>query len=113
MLDFIPYITDNNVMAFLMLLLRFAGILAFFPFFDNQIIPVSIRAALAFILAVVFMPMVKEIVVYNSLVAFIIGGMFEVLLGLNFLEKKNQKCSIVTKEQLPLQVMLVHMETWQ
>ncbi len=81
MLDFLPYITDANVMAFLMLLLRFGGILAFFPFFDNQIIPISVRAALAFVLAVVFMPMVKDIISYPSLSAFMIGGVFEILLG--------------------------------
>lgn len=81
MLDFLPYITNANVMAFLMLLLRFGGILAFFPFFDNQILPVSVRAALAFVLAVVFMPMVTHIVSYPSLTAFMIGGLFEILLG--------------------------------
>lgn len=81
MLDFLPYITNANVMAFLMLLLRFGGILAFFPFFDNQIIPVSVRAALAFVLAVVFMPMVQDMVVYSSLTQFMIGGLFEILLG--------------------------------
>ena len=81
MLDFLPYITDANVMAFLMLLLRFSGILAFFPFFDNQIIPISVRAAIAFILAVVFMPMVKDVIAYQSLTAFMLGGIFEILLG--------------------------------
>lgn len=81
MLDFIPYITNANVMAFLMLLLRFGGILAFFPFFDNQILPVSVRAALAFVLAVVCMPMITYIIAYPSLTAFMIGGLFEILLG--------------------------------
>ncbi|RDU64054.1 flagellar type III secretion system protein FliR [Helicobacter didelphidarum] len=81
MLDFLPHITNANVMAFLMLLLRFGGILAFFPFFDNQLIPVSVRVALAFILAVVFMPMVKDVVVYESLTTFMIAGAFELMLG--------------------------------
>ena len=81
MLDFLPYITDANVMAFLLLLLRFSALLAFFPFFDNQIIPISARAALAFVLAVVFMPMVDSVIDYGSLSSFILAGLFEVLLG--------------------------------
>ena len=81
MLDFMSYITIANVMTFLLLLLRFGGIFAFFPFFDNQIIPPSVRAAMTFILAVVFMPMVKDIVFYNSLSEFMLAGMFEIMLG--------------------------------
>lgn len=81
MLDFLPYITNANVMAFMLLLLRFGGILAFFPFFDNQLVPLSVRAALAFVLAVVFMPLVKDVIVYNSLSEFMLAGIFEVLLG--------------------------------
>ncbi|STQ85653.1 flagellar type III secretion system protein FliR [Helicobacter muridarum] len=81
MLDFIPYITNANVMAFLLLFLRFSSILAFFPFFDNQIIPVSVRAALAFILAVVFMPTLQSIISYPTLASFILAGLFEITLG--------------------------------
>lgn len=81
MLDFLPYITNANVMAFLLLLLRFGAILAFFPFFDNQLIPISVRAALAFVLAVVFMPMVQSMMSYPNITSFMLAGLFEITLG--------------------------------
>lgn len=81
MLDFMKYITDINVITFLLLLLRFSGILAFFPFFDNQIIPPSVRAALGFILTVVFMPFVNSIVAHPSFNALILAGLLELMLG--------------------------------
>lgn len=81
MLEFMKYITDINVMTFFLLLLRFSGILAFFPFFDNQIIPVSIRIALGFILTVVFMPFVEKAIIYPTFNAFILAGLLEIMLG--------------------------------
>ncbi|SQC36324.1 flagellar biosynthesis protein [Helicobacter fennelliae] len=47
-MELLGYLTDGNVTTFLLLLLRFSSILAFFPFFDSQLVPVSVRAALAF-----------------------------------------------------------------
>ena len=32
-MEFLAYLTEGNVANFLLLLLRFAGIIAFFPFF--------------------------------------------------------------------------------
>lgn len=81
MLDFMNYITEPNVMAFSLLLIRLSAILAFFPFFDNQLLPVSVRAAFAFLLTIVLMPLVQNVIVYPSLSAFAIAAIFEVALG--------------------------------
>ena len=54
-MEIVPYLTnDSNVIVFLLLLLRFSGVFAFFPFFDNQMISPSIRGAMIFFMAVLF-----------------------------------------------------------
>ena len=45
-MEFLAYLTDGNVTTFFLLLLRFSAILAFFPFFDSQLVPVSVRGGL-------------------------------------------------------------------
>ena len=42
-MEFLAYLTEGNVINFLLLLLRFAGIIAFFPFFENQLISTQIK----------------------------------------------------------------------
>ncbi|STP06550.1 hypothetical protein [Helicobacter canis] len=46
-MEFLAYLTEGNVIVFLLLLLRFSAILTFFPFFDSQLVPISVRGAMA------------------------------------------------------------------
>ncbi|PAF51129.1 flagellar biosynthetic protein FliR [Helicobacter sp. 13S00401-1] len=81
MLEFLGFLTQDNIVAFLLLLLRFGAILAFFPFFDNQLVPISVRAALAFVLTVTFFPLVHVVVRVDSMSELIMAGFFEIVLG--------------------------------
>lgn len=81
MLDFVHYITNANVIAFSLLMLRFSGIMTFFPFFGNLLFPVSVRVILSVLLSIVFVPLVKDIIVYPTLLTFVIAGLMELMLG--------------------------------
>jgi len=81
-MELIWYITsDNNVITFLLLLLRFSAILAFFPFFDSHLIPMSIRGALAFFLTVLFLPLASTPSGLDNLPDVIIAALMEIALG--------------------------------
>lgn len=80
-MELIEYLTQHNIATFLLLLLRFSGLFAFFPFFDNQLIPASIKGALVFFCTVLFFPLVSQISYDFSLMEFIIAGAMEILLG--------------------------------
>lgn len=80
-MEFIEYLTQNNVAGFLLLLLRFGGLFAFFPFFDNQLISINIRGALVLFCTILFFPLVPVMNYDLSLVSFMVAGLMEVLLG--------------------------------
>ena len=59
-MELVAYITEpNSVAVFLLLLARFGGVFAFFPFFDNQLISINVRAAMVFFMSVAFFPLVN------------------------------------------------------
>lgn len=80
-MELIEYLTQDNIAAFLLLLLRFSGLFAFFPFFDNQLIPASIKGALVFFCTVLFFPLVLDAHYHFSLIDFMLAGGMEILLG--------------------------------
>lgn len=80
-MEFLNILTQNNVAAFLLLLLRFSGLFAFFPFFDNQFISTSIKAGLIFFCTILFFPLVPQMKYDLTLVEFMIAGGMEILLG--------------------------------
>lgn len=80
-MELISYITQNNIAGFLLLLLRFGGLFAFFPFFENQLVPVSVRGALSFFCTFLFFPLLPNMYYDLTLVEFIIAGAMEVMLG--------------------------------
>lgn len=80
-MEWIEYITQNNIAGFLLLLLRFGGLFAFFPFFDNQLVPVSVRSALTFFCTFLFFPLLPSMNYDLSLVEFMIAGAMEIMLG--------------------------------
>ena len=80
-MEFLSYLTDGNVTTFFLLLLRFSAILAFFPFFDSQLVPVSVRGALAFFLTIVFLPLAHSPAVITNLPDLLYAAFMEVALG--------------------------------
>lgn len=60
-MEFIAKLTHpDTVMVFLLLFARISGIMAFFPFFSSNSIPVTVKAAFAFYLSVLFFPLVPH-----------------------------------------------------
>ncbi len=82
MLDWLAYMSDQNVEGFLLLFLRLSGVIALFPFFDNNLIPVSIRGALSFFLTLVFYPTLPHPPLYTTAETFLIACCAEFFLGL-------------------------------
>ncbi|GMT38822.1 Flagellar biosynthesis protein FliR [Helicobacter bizzozeronii] len=82
MLDWLAYLSDQRVEAFLLLFLRLSSVVALFPFFDNNLIPLSIRGALGFFLTLVFYPNLPQTPLHFSPEIFLIACISEVLLGL-------------------------------
>ena len=81
-MELLAYLTEGNVANFLLLLLRFAGIIAFFPFFENQMISNSIKGALIFWLTIVFIPLLDVVLPANwTILRFIVAGLSEIMLG--------------------------------
>lgn len=81
-MELVSYITNpNSVAIFLLLMARFSGVFAFFPFFDNQMLSVNIRAAMIFFLSVLCFPLAHYTLPDMSIEAFIIAVLFEIMLG--------------------------------
>ena len=56
-MEIVSYLSEGSVANFLLLILRFSGIVAFFPFFDFRLIPISLKGAMIFFLALLFFPL--------------------------------------------------------
>ena len=81
-MEFLAYLTEDNVANFLLLLLRFAGVIAFFPFFENQLITMQVKGIFIFWLTILFIPLVEIIPPASmSITGFIVAGLSEIMLG--------------------------------
>lgn len=80
-MEILGYFAEGNVANFLLLLLRFSGIVAFFPFFDSRLIPMSVKGAAIFFFVIVFFPLVPPFDTNITLIEFILAGASEILLG--------------------------------
>jgi flagellar biosynthetic protein FliR len=72
---------DENVITFVLLLIKFTIILGLFPFYDFQTITVSIKAPFAFYLAVVFFPITPKYNLDIEITTLIMVVLAEVLSG--------------------------------
>lgn len=81
-MELIAQLTDQNVIAFLLLFVRISAILAFFPYFENQVFFVTAKASLAFYLTLIFYPLLPD-VPYDTMTVeqFIIAILSEAMLG--------------------------------
>lgn len=80
-MELLGYLTEGSVTSFLLLLLRFTGVMFFFPFFENQLISASIKGALIFFLTILFLPVVPPQEPPTAISAFIAAGLSEIMLG--------------------------------
>lgn len=80
-MELLGYLSEGNVANFLLLLLRFSGIVAFFPFFDSRLIPMSLKGAMIFFLALLFFPMLPPFNTNISILGFMVAGLSELLFG--------------------------------
>lgn len=81
-MELIAFLTDGNVLAFLLLLARIAGVLTFFPFFENPMFNPTVKGALIFYLAILFMPLIPpENYPKMDLSLFMFAIMSEIMMG--------------------------------
>lgn len=81
-MELLAYLTEGNVANFLLLLLRFAGVIAFFPFFENQLVNAQLKGALIFLLTIFFIPMLDIVPPMDwTILRFIVAGLSEIMLG--------------------------------
>ena len=60
-MQIVNYLTDVNVVTFLLLFIRFASFLSFIPFFNFPTIPMNVKAAIAFWLSILFFPITPKV----------------------------------------------------
>lgn len=80
-MELLSYLGEGNVANFLLLLLRFSGVVAFFPFFDSRLIPLSVKSALVLFLTILFFPLLPPFRSDLGLVEFALVGLSEILFG--------------------------------
>lgn len=81
-MEIVPLLTDDlNVVTFLLLLMRFSGVFAFFPFFDSTLIPVSVRGAIIFFMTLVCFPLAQYDLGQITVIDLMVAGLFELLFG--------------------------------
>ncbi len=52
-MEFISYLGEANIITFFLLFIRMCALMVFFPFFYHAAVPIVVKAALAFLLAIV------------------------------------------------------------
>lgn len=81
-MEFVSYLTDENVLKFFLLFARLSGIFAFFPIYGDSSVPISIKSALVFYLTILFFPLAPELGFdVISPATIIIATASEILLG--------------------------------
>ncbi len=80
-MELISYFSEGSIANFLLIMLRFSGIIAFFPFFDSRLIPISFKGAMIFFLAILFFPLLPPFDTNISILEFVMAGLSELLLG--------------------------------
>lgn len=58
-MEFVKYLGDQNVVAFMLLFARMSGLFVFFPFFSHNSIPIVIKTTLVLFLTMFLFPLAK------------------------------------------------------
>ncbi|ARQ97020.1 flagellar biosynthetic protein FliR [Campylobacter lanienae] len=83
-MEFINYLTQENVVTFFLLLVRTGALMVFFPFFNHMQIPIVIKATLSLLLAFYLFPLTPPMANLDSLNIqyLILETLSELMLGL-------------------------------
>lgn len=58
-MEFVNYLTDKNVVIFMLLFARFSGLIFFFPFFSHSAIPLVVKTTFVLFLTIFLFPLAK------------------------------------------------------
>ena len=81
-MDFAKLLTEYNVIVFILLFTRMSGLMAFFPLFSHNTIPMPVKTAIAFYLTILFFPMASTNLTINSGAILLLMMLSEFALGL-------------------------------
>ena len=82
MLSFVSFLQSGNVIAFMLLFFRFAGLFITTPIFSHTTIPMKLKATMAFFFTVIFFASVPPLEIPITIPSIIIAILSELLLGL-------------------------------
>ena len=82
MLEFVRFLQEGEVVAFMLLFFRFAGLFMAAPIFSHTTIPMQIKAAMAFFFSVIFFSFVPHSPLPLTLASVILAVLSELLFGL-------------------------------
>ena len=80
-MEIAKFLTDINVATFVLLFIRFASFLSFIPFFNFPTIPMTLKAALALWLSVLFFPITPKITFEINTITLFLAIISEVTLA--------------------------------
>ncbi len=82
MLSFVSFLQSGNVIAFMLLFFRFAGLFMTAPIFSHTTIPMKLKATMAFFFSAIFFASVPPLEIPITIPSIIIAILSELLLGL-------------------------------
>ena len=80
-MEVIEFLSPQNVVGFLLLFFRFAGLFIMVPFFSHTSIPVNIKGAIAFVFSVMFFAIMPPLQMEVTVVNIVLAILSEFLLG--------------------------------
>jgi len=81
-MSWVEVFTEANVVSFILLFFRFAGLFTAVPIFSHKNIPMTIKAALAFFFAIVFYPAMPELTIAVNMPSIAVAILSELFFGL-------------------------------
>lgn len=80
-MEFASYLSDANVMQFLLLFARMSGLVAFFPFFNHMRIPVVVKTSIVLFLTIFLYPYATLAPLEPDLLLLTFAVIMELMLG--------------------------------
>ncbi len=82
MLELVSFINNGDVVAFMLLFFRFAGLFISAPIFSHTAIPMQVKASMAFFFAAIFFDFAPSLTLPLSVPFIVLGILSELLFGL-------------------------------
>lgn len=80
-MEVVEFLSPTNVVGFLLLFMRFAGLFIMVPVFSHMSIPATVKAAVAFVFSVLFFAVMPPLEMQINVTNIILGIIAEFLLG--------------------------------